>query len=442
MRRLRFRGGGNPHRLPTPQPKITARNETGFTVGWDAVEHATLYVTECDGKEAECTETSATFDGLTPGETYTFRVKAAAPGDKRYTDSEWGMTTVTLDDAPSEMFEIRTEVTDLSVEVTITPADKSISYHADIITEKILAANGGDFLATFEKMLADYANLFDDEAFEKLRKEGDHTLRYDDVLEYDTRYYVVVAGIDEDLNITTEVSHTGFATEPVTPSDITFDLQTIELTHTSFTVRITPSNDDPYAYMLTDTKTVAGLQQEELRQIVQGYTKETYTGERFVNYTKNILPGSSYTLLVYGWDKAPTTAVTQYVIETPEGSSGSELTFELRAEVLSPTQIFTAVTPSDDNAVYFTNVIPREEYDEYGGDMERLTRDLCEESGISLESYIRYFSSVGYYEETYKGLIPDTEYVFYALGLEIRDDGEIIFFEPQLYDSPLKTQAE
>lgn len=75
--------------LDTPAPTVQDKSATSFTVSWVAVENAGGYVYMLDnGQEEETDGTSVTFNGLTPGTTYTLKVKATSDNEA-YIDSDW-----------------------------------------------------------------------------------------------------------------------------------------------------------------------------------------------------------------------------------------------------------------------------------------------------------------------------------------------------------------
>ena len=94
-----------PEKLDTPAPTVQDKSATSFTVSWVAVENAGGYVYMLDnGQEEETDGTSVTFNGLTPGTTYTLKVKATSDNEA-YIDSDWSEPLeVTLENEIEESF--------------------------------------------------------------------------------------------------------------------------------------------------------------------------------------------------------------------------------------------------------------------------------------------------------------------------------------------------
>lgn len=101
-------------KLPDPEilatPVLTCSEPTteSFTVSWEAVENASAYAwsissgeTMIDSSE-ECTETSASFTGLTAGTSYEVTVKALSGDKKKFLDSKEATISATTKEAPTE----------------------------------------------------------------------------------------------------------------------------------------------------------------------------------------------------------------------------------------------------------------------------------------------------------------------------------------------------
>lgn len=94
-----------PVQLATPELSVENQTSTSFTVTWKAVSNADSYTyTLNDGTAQTTTSTSAEFSELAAG-TYTVKVMATSE-DENYTDSEWASTSVTLEEAVEETFNL------------------------------------------------------------------------------------------------------------------------------------------------------------------------------------------------------------------------------------------------------------------------------------------------------------------------------------------------
>lgn len=88
--------GGKLPSLKTPAPTVdeTTITEYGFTVNWNAVEHAASYLYKVDnGPETPVSENSIALTGLSAGQKHTVSVKAVSEDPEKYLDSAWGTAT-------------------------------------------------------------------------------------------------------------------------------------------------------------------------------------------------------------------------------------------------------------------------------------------------------------------------------------------------------------
>jgi len=94
--------------LSVPSLKIPLINESSALITWEQVDNASLYsYSFSGGTEQTTTETSIEIDGLSPEQTYTFRIKAMKVGSSYFDDSEYADTTFTTS-AHIKVFRIAT----------------------------------------------------------------------------------------------------------------------------------------------------------------------------------------------------------------------------------------------------------------------------------------------------------------------------------------------
>lgn len=85
----------SPARLATPQPvqNMSATTSYKVVIEWEAVEHAAGYSCVLDDSAPFYTEsTQASFGGLRPSSSHTFKVMAAADNTGIYLNSDWSET--------------------------------------------------------------------------------------------------------------------------------------------------------------------------------------------------------------------------------------------------------------------------------------------------------------------------------------------------------------
>lgn len=89
-----------PVQLAAPAPAVSEVTESTATITWEGVENAAGYSYALEGsEEATTAELSVTLEGLTPSQTYTFKIKALSSDENNFTDSEWASVQFTLSEA-------------------------------------------------------------------------------------------------------------------------------------------------------------------------------------------------------------------------------------------------------------------------------------------------------------------------------------------------------
>ncbi len=433
-------------KLATPELTQTLNDHTSFTVSWQAVENAVAYMCDMDGQTTETSDLSITFSGLEEASSHVVKVKAVADANSNYQDSEWAEMTVQLQEKGAD-FEITCKVSGKNVDVTVKPADKKMAYYSEILSDADYKDYGGDPVKAFQQIINFYKEIFGEGTFDFLKDMGDVSYSMD-MDAYNLDAYVFAAGIDEDLNITTEVAMQAFKTDPLPLSDNTFDIKLLEKGPAKAVFHVTPSNNDPYTMIVMEKEDLKGYTDDDLHSLFsneyKGWIREhLYKGEMDMTYTDGLFPDTEYILFVFGWDTEPNTELNRFEFTTDKPSEGSDMTFEFEAEVQGPTDIYTKVVPSDPEALYFTDVIKKSDVDKYGADhLDDYYKDICENNGgFPFIDYMQLFVVVGTCEYLYDYLDPNTEYVLMAVPLTLEDDN-VLFHTPQFYDGKLVTPAE
>lgn len=425
--------------LDAPVLSIHNRTSSSFTVTWNAVNGAESYEYECNGMEGGTHDTFISMSGLTAGTTYTVRVRAVST--TLALSSEWAEIEVELEN--NSIFNLVVEAEENTLHVSASPEDKNLIYHLEVFTEELFEISGKDPELAFSTMMSDF--LAYGISFDQIRMQGDFEDTFKD-LKYGSTYYVLVAGIDESFNITTAVEYAEATTADMLQSDNTFTIASEEISYNSIYCEIVPSNSDPYTFILVDTEDIDRYSDEDLRLFVYNSMNpdnvEIFTGNSIALYEQGIKPDNYYSLLVFGWDRdMPTTEVLRHDIHTPEAAVGENLTFEMQARVLGETEIEVSIYPSDDGAYYYYNVISASEYAYYKDDLTQYIRDVCENVGISIDTYMKQFASVGpEVDVVFDNLTPGTPYIFFAVGVEILSN-DVMFFTPQLFKGDLITEG-
>lgn len=435
-------------KTPLDKPVLTVSERTAesFTISWEAVEGAARYAYENADIKDETAELSVTFEA-DPQTEYTVRVRALAEEGSDWTDSEWAEIKVVPEGGQEpEEFVITAEVNDLVVHVEVYPADKQQPYYAEVITEDQFKNDfNSDPQYAYEEILKYYKEIFGSGTFDFLKDIGD--LKFDmDLTDYDMVHYVILAGFDEELVIETDVYMKEFKTGELPMSDNTFEVTFSNVTASTITATVVPSNNDPYTMVMIESEDLEGYSEDEVYSLMakeySGWISEhIYRGEMEMNYSSGLLPDKEYTLLVFGWKTVPNTDINRFIVRTSPGAPGSDVTFELYAEIKSSTYIYSKVVPSNDQVYYFSDMMAGSDYDYYEGDVEQYIQKMCDDAFMPLYMYVEMFAVAGETEYDYDYLEPDTDYHYYAVGLTIEGE-EVTFFEPQWYEQVLRTPAE
>lgn len=439
-----------PVKLSSPSLVSEVLGENSFTVSWESVDNASSYLYEFNGEQTQTAETSVTFTDLETDASYTVKVKSVAAEGTDFIDSDWSETTVALEkdeeEVPDEVtFDITCDVVGRVVYVKVSPSDKEIAHYSEILSDADYQDYGGTPESAFREILNFYEEVFGTGTFDFLKDIGD--IEYDmDMDAYDLQGYVFAAGIDKDLNITTEVAMEGFKTGPLPMSDNTFEIELVKIGPAEAEFYITPSNDDPYTMIVMEKDDLYGYTEDDIHSLFckeykAWINEHLYTGEMSMRYTTGLFPDTDYYLFIFGWDTEPNTEINKYEFKTEKAVDDTDITFEMYAEVQSYYEIYAKVTPSKNDVLYFFDVLPKADYEGIEDNIKDYYQELCDSYGFPLIDYINLFASIGEDEYMYDYMEPETEYIFYAVALTVEDDN-VAFHTPQLYDEVLVTPAE
>lgn len=429
--------GDGDKELAAPALEIKETTPTSFKVIWSAVEGAEKYDYEFNGQAESVDKTELEFTGLETDKTYTLKVRSVSESQSLVSD--WAEISVELKsgETPASVeFNLSVTSEGLNVIVKTAPSDKTFPYYVEPIPASMYEAAGNDPEAFFSQMMSDYAVAFGSAsaAYDKICKTGDQDLKYDISKYAEEKYYVLLAGIDESLNITTEVECVSVDIElPV--SDNTFDVAIVELEQTKIVVQVTPSNDDQFAIILQDKKTLDSMTEAQMRNFIANLVNDNNlcSGRTVMQYDKNIAPSHDFSILVFGWDGTFTTEIVRKDFRTPDPEEVDELTFEFNVDVTGPVTANCEIIPSNQKASYFYDVIAMDKWTtDYKEDPREYIKQMAEEKSWTIVRYLTLFGSVGTQEYEYGDsyLSPGSEFVLFAIGYTIEGD-EVTYLAPQ-----------
>ena len=340
------------------------------------------------------------------------------PNDPTPTPTEKGNFEVTIDD-----------VTRATVTLSITPSEAIGDYICVVEERSVVEEFTQDkfVIATvFQELteeasskgltLAEYMpSVVDNGAIENVTFSS---------LNFDTEYYVLVFGVDDKCEASTELTKVAFKTLAVEKSDCTFEVAT-EVVDNSVTISVVPSDKEMYWYLCTMPKSnydyyvndENGYQMSEgyfyeyfFQQDINSYRGAGYTDEQIIAalihqgnqqlQASGLNENTEYYILVAGliMDSEGIVICTDInkASYTTQNAAQSTMTFEIEVWDVKQMEASFRITPSNNNDKYcalcqpWDGVSTADEVmhklvDQWGGWMEIMADDkgMVEHSGNS-----------------------------------------------------------
>ncbi|MBR2428763.1 MAG: hypothetical protein IKB15_02135 [Alistipes sp.] len=244
-----------------------------------------------------------------------------------------------------------------------------------------------------------------------------------------------------------------------TPEELTFDVEVGEVTPSSVSYTVTPSDlEAEYLCVLYDAETVEEYTRDEF--LVQnlfmeleaearskGMTREEYMpqvvdkGAITDGKFSNLFPESKYYIVVFGVDAAKgyeaNTAVSKTEVTT-SAFVGLDVTFEVKTTVDGNTAQYQ-ITPSNNDDIWYFYTLPKSTYDAYtdpAGDYKMSEQRFLL---FCLEREIESYRGAGYSDNQIlnaifhkgaltlqaKGLNAHTEYINMIAGFIVTEEGNV-----------------
>lgn len=435
-----------PDQISPPQHLTASVTPESATVSWDAVAEAKCYSYTLDeSEEVYTTATSVTFDPLAPQSSHTFRVKAVSGDLSKRTDSDWAQCTFTTTEKPVPVFEISIDkVTFSNVEVTVTPADPTMTYFCNIIPKSDYDSFGSpeQLMQQQVALIAQLAeaNEYTFEAYCKamqLIHSGVNRFEADKLIP-DTDYVEFVFGLSYNAEITTGIVTESLHTEQepkVKPSDMTFTFEMKDVTDISASVQITPSRDDEWYFCFFVEKGnlsalgdagVIDVCLEDLNEHISSSDYETVIPEQchkgaFLYSYGELEPNHEYVGFAFGVGKQGLNAAastrlfkTEPFMTRDKEQSDDPIRIEVINFGITGTEIKFIPTPE---ASPFRCELTT--LDTFAGmsDEEILKKDMENLWKDSGEYYVWSLCTGDFTLTRINELKPDTDYIAYAYGL-------------------------
>lgn len=398
-------------------------------------------------------------DELMPGQSYylyAYGMDESGAATTGIEKLEFTAEAVPLVDAT---FDIRIKnITPTSCLMEVEAKPESVHYFYNIIDEPTYIELGGNDKAFARDIKTNTVDVYlsmgrtIEEIYKNLTCTGVDSYTFGD-LRAGKKYYAFAVGVNELFQANTEFAVKEFYASSVDQSSNTFTLD-ITPTYDGAEGTITPSNNDPYIYYMieksnidhyTDPDKSAAENDEfimyEMAKLLSDYgmlDKYLCTGTvqvREMGYEQD----TNYYLLVFGWNDAPTTALTKHLVHTTVGEADASkliVDFEITDETHNGATV--RLIPNC-GVTYYYDKIEADYYNEVlsaeGGDIDKAVICLVDESIQYAMDYFGYetkaefvaeVASIGEEEFTFNDLDPETDYVVFACSIDI-ETGEAAY---------------
>ncbi len=275
---------------------------------------------------------------------------------------------------------------------------------------------------------------------------GEETMTYEKNIVPSHDYTVLVFGYEDGM-MTTDVSREDVRTpDPEAVPDLEFTFNINPTGPQEAEVEVVPSNQSAaYFYDVVTADAWNNTYQGSAQNVIEAYasnygmTVSRYleqfgsTGPQNDTYGSFVLtePGGDYVLFAIGYniENGAVTFTTQDYEEfsTPEGGGqgdGGDLGFYFDIYPQSAGEVYIQVTPTDDQASYFYDVMPVADWAMYYQYEPSMYIEEMAYPGSVVE-YLRQYGSTGVDENMYS-LAPGEEYVVFAIGYAV--SGETVTY--------------
>ncbi len=363
------------------------------------------------------------------------------------TTSLYKQTFTTLSTEFTELnFEI--EVTDIGYDtatVTVTPDNDKAIYFVNVFSLEDYQNYGGDesaFVAHINKLRNYYYGLgaTADQMVANLGYVGTKSLSVED-LKAGTKYMAYAIGIDERFVANSVATVVEFETIAAETVDLTFEVDITKIDYDHIEGSVTPSNNnDTYICSVQYASSLEWSESEEafVESIVDDITtwddieSALKQGPMSLNSISGLQPNTDYIVVCFGYNGAPTTAphITHFTTTDATGNP-DDLVVTFEVSDITHNSAYVTTTPSV-GTYYFTFYTEAENFDllvdEYG------TVDACvaylanseidygaEWFECSRAEYLYDLgASLGKERNFYNQLEPITEYVAYAIAVDLQ----------------------
>ena len=367
------------------------------------------------------------------------------------TTSLYKQTFTTLSTELTELnFEI--EVTDIGYDtatITVTPDNDKAFYFVNVFSLEDYQNYGGDesaFVAHINKLRNYYYGLgaTADQMVANLGYVGAKSLSVED-LRAGTKYMAYAIGIDERFVANSVATVVEFETVAAQTSDLTFEVELTNIEYDHIEGSVTPSNnDDTYICSVQYASALEWSESEEafVDSIVDDITAwgniedSLRKGVMSLDGISGLQSETDYIIVCFGYDGAPTTAPHITHFTTPAATGNPEdLVVEFEVSDITHNSVKVTTIPSV-GAYYFTYYVEENYFDLLIDDYYSVDARVAYLANSEIDYGAEWFecsraeylyelgASLGKEKNFYNQLEPATEYVAYAIAVDM-ETGEL-----------------
>lgn len=427
--------------MTSPKEYIDAQDSDQAIFG-AIVDHYRSFA-ESQGKtlSAFLEETGALYEGtqdiymdILPPDTdqYVIAVGSSLEGEQLTAVSKKQFRTLAEEIVPMS-FEISYDMEGPDITMTVVPDNNDRYYYFDVIKTSELEASG----LTPAEILQDYVNqdlnmgalvgIGVEEMLAVSCSKGEDSYYYNN-LDPETDYTGCACGVSDMGVVNSEVTVKTFVTGEVIPSDNKISMSVRNVNVDRMDVKITTTNSDQYVFIVVKESEVAGMDNSAIieKMLQNDLSQFAYNGDK-ESVVSGLTPETSYALLAFGYRSGvATTALEKVVVTTLSESDPAALTFEFNIWDVTSTTVNLNIKGTPESALYYWQICPAswtaDDIREYldGKIQEALEKHWV----VDAADYYRQYGSRGFVDYgLYIRLMPDTDYVVYAFGVN-EDTGE------------------
>ena len=336
--------------------------------------------------------------------------------------------------------------------VSVVSSSATMTYFINVLSEEQLAAFGEGAEAYVNHLVAlrDYylgMGATTEQMIANLCFAGEKSLTVND-LTPGVKHYAYAIGVDGDFLPNTDAFVVEFETTAANSSDLSFEVEITGVDYDHVEGFVTPSNNDErYVCSIQTAESLTWYaSDEEFMQVLLddlewwygGVETALHTGVTDLSAYGGLYPETEYVVVCFGYDETPTTELFTFPFTTTEASGNPEdlvVEFDIDYERLSHNTVYVTATPSE-GVYYFLSYISTFDLEcyveEYGTEDAALVAFANEEIDYGAEffwcSRAEYLAdmgaNLGTYTMMFNQLSPNTEYVIYAVAVDI-NSGEV-----------------